>query len=206
MSKEKRRVDKNIQDWEDKIIKIFPIAIPDECYWFDEIDILNVLFTLCSNKVANMFYPDGEVLELYGIDFSSEDRCIEIITGNTIDIVSPMKLSFHHYDESFELSYFRLEINNLEQICKTKKSTYKEILISLENGKYMDILESIDGCDSENKIIDDARLVNRYLKKTSFLIFAKNSYFKGIYDKSFNLYSDEELSNIIEEKIVKDNL
>ena len=31
MSKEESRTYKNIQDWEEKIIKIFPAAIPNEC-------------------------------------------------------------------------------------------------------------------------------------------------------------------------------
>ena len=135
MSKEEERDYKNIQDWEEKIIKIFPTAIPNECTWFEEIDILNVLFTLCSNKVANIFYPDGKRLGLYGVDFSKEDKCIELITDNTIDIVSPLKLSFHYYDEAFEWSYFRLETDNLKQICNNKNKLYKEALISLDQGE-----------------------------------------------------------------------
>ena len=195
MSKEEERDYKNIQDWEEKIIKIFPTAIPNECTWFEEIDILNVLFTLCSNKVASIFYPDGKRLGLYGVDFSKEDKCIELITDNTIDIVSPLKLSFHYYDEAFEWSYFRLETDNLKQICNNKNKLYKEALISLDNGEYIDILNYSqkygDKDNMDNLVIDDAKLVNRYLKKSSFLIFARNSYFKNLYNKSYNSYSDE---------------
>lgn len=210
MSKEESRTYKNIQDWEEKIIKIFPAAIPNECAWFDEIDILNVLFTLCSDKVANIFYPEGKKLGLYGVDFSSEDKCIELITDNTIDIVRPYKLSFHYYDEAFEWSYFRLETENLKQICNTKNKLHKEALISLDAGEYIDILEGIQKyCDKDeldNLMIDDTRLVNRYLKKSSFLIFARSSYFKEFYNKSFNTYSDEELSNMIENLILNGNV
>ena len=210
MSKEEERAYKNIQDWEEKIIKIFPTAIPNECTWFEEIDILNVLFTLCSNKVANIFYPDGKRLGLYGVDFSKEDKCIELITDNTIDIVSPLKLSFHYYDEAFEWSYFRLETDNLKQICNNKNKLYKEALISLDNGEYIDILNYSqkygDKDNMDNLVIDDAKLVNRYLKKSSFLIFARNSYFKNLYNKSYNSYSDEELSDIIESLILNGNV
>ena len=210
MSKEEERAYKNIQDWEEKIIKIFPTAIPNECTWFEEIDILNVLFTLCSNKVANIFYPDGKRLGLYGVDFSKEDKCIELITDNTIDIVSPLKLSFHYYDEAFEWSYFRLETDNLKQICNNKNKLHKEALISLDNGEYIDILNYSqkygDKDNMDNLIIDDAKLVNRYLKKSSFLIFARNSYFKNLYNKSYNSYSDEELSDIIESLILNGNV
>lgn len=210
MSKEEERDYKNIQDWEEKIIKIFPTAIPNECTWFEEIDILNVLFTLCSNKVANIFYPDGKRLGLYGVDFSKEDKCIELITDNTIDIVSPLKLSFHYYDEAFEWSYFRLETDNLKQICNNKNKLYKEALISLDNGEYIDILNYSqkyrDKDNMDNLVIDDAKLVNRYLKKSSFLIFARNSYFKNLYNKSYNSYSDEELSDIIESLILNGNV
>ena len=210
MSKEEERDYKNIQDWEEKIIKIFPTAIPNECTWFEEIDILNVLFTLCSNKVANIFYPDGKRLGLYGVDFSKEDKCIELITDNTIDIVSPLKLSFHYYDEAFEWSYFRLETDNLKQICNNKNKLHKEALISLDNGEYIDILNYSqkyrDKDNMDNLVIDDAKLVNRYLKKSSFLIFARNSYFKNLYNKSYNSYSDEELSDIIESLILNGNV
>ena len=210
MSKEEERAYKNIQDWEEKIIKIFPTAIPNECTWFEEIDILNVLFTLCSNKVANIFYPDGKRLGLYGVDFSKEDKCIELITDNTIDIVSPLKLSFHYYDEAFEWSYFRLETDNLKQICNNKNKLYKEALISLDNWEYIDILNYSqkyrDKDNMDNLVIDDAKLVNRYLKKSSFLIFARNSYFKNLYNKSYNSYSDEELSDIIESLILNGNV
>lgn len=212
MSKEENKVCKNIQDWEEKIIKIFPNAIPNECTWFDEIDILNVLFTLCSNKVANIFYPEGKKMGLYGVDFSSEDKCIELITDNTIDIVSPRKLSFHHYGENFKWSYFRLETDNLKQICNTNNElNNRESLIYLDNGEYIDIMEMVEAGnykkneDIKNLILDDAKLVNRYFKESSFLIFARSSQFKDFYDKSLNLYSDKELSDMIENLILNGN-
>ena len=209
MSKEKNRYYKSIYDWEDKIVRIFPIAIPNECVWTDEIDILNVLFTLCSNKTANIFYPQGKKLGLYGVDFSKEDKCIELITENSIDVVSPCKLSFHHYDEAFEWSYFRLEINNLVQISDIKSDSYKELLICLEDGEYLDILNDMDRYYNEDEmysVIDNAIVVNRYLKKSSFLIFARNSSIEEIYNKSFNLYSDKDLSSMIENLIINRNI
>lgn len=208
MSKEENKTFKNLQDWEDKIIKIFPLAIPNECVWVDEIDILNVLFTLCSNKVANIFYPEGKKVDLYGVDFAKEDRCIELITENTIDIVKPLKLSFHYYDEAFQWSYFRLEIGDLKPVCYNEENLNKEALICLDDGEYMDILESIENNkeDWENYVIDDAKLVNRYIKKSSFLIFTRSSHFKYLYNKSYNLYSDKELSDVIENLILNGNV
>ena len=209
MSKEENKYYKNIQDWEEKIIKIFPTAIPSECVWLNDIDILNVLFTLCGNKAAKIFYPDGNKVSLYGVDFSKEDKCIEIITENTIDIVKPYKLSFHYYDDAFEWSYFRLEIEDLNQICSSKNELHKESLICLDNGQYIDIF-NIDKDRHEkgedNLIIDNANVVNRYLKKTSFLIFARSSHIEEFYDKSFNLYSGEELSHIVERLILNGNV
>ena len=210
MSKEEYRACKNIQDWEEKIIKIFPMAIPNECVWYDEVDILNILFTLCSNKAASIFYPEGKKLGLYGVDFSKEDKCIEIITENTIDIVNPLKLSFHYYDEAFDWCYFRLETDNLKQVCNTKHKLHKEPLICLDNGEYRDILDEIEKHgereDMEDLIIDDAKLVNRYLNQSSFLIFARSSDFKDFYNKSFNLYSEEEFSDVIENLILNGNM
>lgn len=210
MAKEESRTCKNVQDWEEKIIKIFPTAIPSECTWFDEIDILNVLFTLCSNKVANIFYPEGSKLDIYGVDFSTEDKCIELITKNTIDIVSPLKLSFHYYDEALEWSYFRLETGDLKQISKTKNELHKEALISFDDGNYLDVMSGVEKYGDKDKLesllIEDAKLVNRYIKKSSFLIFARSSYFKEFYDKSFNSFSDEELSEMIESLILNGNV
>ncbi|MEW9080190.1 hypothetical protein [Terrisporobacter glycolicus] len=210
MSKEESRTCKNVQEWEEKIIKIFPTAIPNECTWFDEIDILNVLFTLCSNKVANIFYPEGKKLGIYGVDFSTEDKCIELITENTIDIVSPLKLSFHYYDDALEWSYFRLETDDLKQISKTKNELHKEALISFDDGNYLDVMSGVEKYGDKDKLesllIEDAKLVNRYIKKSSFLIFARSSYFKEFYDKSFNSFSDEELSDMIECLILNGNV
>lgn len=210
MSKEESRTCKNVQEWEEKIIKIFPTAIPNECTWFEEIDILNVLFTLCSNKVANIFYPEGKKLGIYGVDFSTEDKCIELITENTIDIVSPLKLSFHYYDDALEWSYFRLETDDLKQISKTKNELHKEALISFDDGNYLDVMSGVEKYGDKDKLesllIEDAKLVNRYIKKSSFLIFARSSYFKEFYDKSFNSFSDEELSDMIECLILNGNV
>ncbi|MCC3865191.1 hypothetical protein K0040_13015 [Terrisporobacter petrolearius] len=210
MAKEESRTCKNVQDWEEKIIKIFPTAIPNECTWLDEIDILNVLFTLCSNKVANIFYPEGKKLGIYGVDFSTEDKCIELITENTIDIVSPLKLSFHYYEEALEWSYFRLETDDLKQISKTKNELHKEALISFDDGNYLDVMSGVEKYGDKDKLesllIEDAKLVNRYIKKSSFLIFARSSYFKEFYDKSFNSFSDEELSEMIESLILNGNV
>ena len=207
MPKEENNHYKNIQDWEEKIIKIFPMAIPSECTWFNEIDILNVLFTLCSNNAAKIFYPDGSKVGLYGVDFAKEDKCIEIITEKTVDIVSPYKLSFNHYDEAIEWSYFRLEIENLNQVCNSKTKLHKEPLICLDNGEYIDIL-NIDKHKQykDNLIIDNSNVVNRHLKKSSFLIFARSSNIEEFYDKSFNLYSDEELYNVVEKLILNGNV
>ena len=209
MSKEEKRSYKNIQDWEEKIINIFPTAIPSECVWLNEIDILNVLFTLCGNNAAKIFYPDGNKLGLYGADFSKEDRCLEIITENTIDVVKPYKLSFHYYDEAFEWSYFRLEIEDLKQICNSKNKLHKESLICLDNGEYIDIF-NIDKHTNEecedSLIIENATVVNRHLKKSSFLIFARSSHIEEFYDKSFNLYLGEELSHIVERLVLNENI
>ena len=97
---------KNMKSWEEKIIQIFPRAIPNKCEWHDEIDILNILFTLCYKDLNNVFYPDGQVLSLFGVDFSKESSCIELYTEETIDIIKPRKLSFHYYDDAYFMELF----------------------------------------------------------------------------------------------------
>ena len=105
------KIEKNLQKWEDKIVQIFPNAIPNSCRWIDEIDILNILFTLCDKNLNNIYYPNGQVYDLMGVDFSKEDRCLELITGDSIDIIKPTELSFHYFNEDFSWAYFRIEID-----------------------------------------------------------------------------------------------
>ena len=201
---------KNMQSWEEKIIQIFPSAIPNKCEWHDEIDILNILFTLCYKDLNNVFYPDGQVLSLFGGDFSKESSCIELYTEENIDIIKPRKLSFHYYDDAYLWSYFRLEIDDLSPVFKSKdKIEYKENLICLESGEYIDSKKWTNGCyydDNNNKIelgIKD-QLVNRYVHKSSLLIFAKESPFRWVYNKTLNSLSEDEIAKIIEDLIVKE--
>lgn len=204
------KIDKNIQRWEEKIIQIFPHAIPNSCVWNDEIDILNILFTLCDKNLNDIFYPNGEVYSLMGIDFSKEDKCLELITDQSIDIIKPIKLSFHYFDEAYEWTYFRIETDNLEQTTVYDfKCLYKEELISLDNnGGYIDICNWHNGVyEDENKIIrelsDKDQVINRFLQKSSFLIFPKDSLFNIHYDKSLNRLTCDEFEKKIEDYIPK---
>lgn len=203
------KVDKNIQRWEEKIIQIFPKAIPNTCIWKDEIDILNILFTLCDKNLNNIFYPNGQVYDLMGVDFSKEDRCLELITDSSIDVIKPTKLSFHYYDEAFSWAYFRIETDNLEQTpIYDYKCLYKEDLVMLDNGQYIDIYNWYRGeYEDENNIIrqfsNKDQIISRFLSKSSFLIFPKGSYFNNIYEKSYNMLESDELENTIEEFIPK---
>lgn len=210
MTDKEVNISKNMKSWEEKIIQVFPRAIPNKCEWYDEIDILNILFTLCYKDLNNVFYPDGQVLSLFGVDFSKESSCIELYTEETIDIIKPRKLSFHYYDDAYLWSYFRLEIDDLSSVFKSKdKIEYKENLICLESGEYIDSKKWADGCyydDDNNKIelgIKD-QLVNRYVHKSSLLIFAKESPFRWVYNKTLNSLSEDEIAQIIEDLIVKE--
>lgn len=210
MTDKEVNISKNMKSWEEKIIQVFPRAIPNKCEWYDEIDILNILFTLCYKDLNNVFYPDGQVLSLFGVDFSKESSCIELYTEETIDIIKPRKLSFHYYDDAYLWSYFRLEIDDLSSVFKSKdKIEYKENLICLESGEYIDSKKWTNGCyydDNNNKIelgIKD-QLVNRYVHKSSLLIFAKESPFRWVYNKTLNSLSEDEIAKIIEDLIVKE--
>ncbi|WP_455538719.1 hypothetical protein [Terrisporobacter sp.] len=121
MANKEINISKNIQSWEEKIIQIFPMAIPNKCEWNDEMDMLNILFTLCYKNLNHIFYPDGQVLSLFGADFSKEDSCIELYTEKSIDIIKPKLLSFRYYEEAYSWSYFRVEIEVLNGV-KNKSS------------------------------------------------------------------------------------
>lgn len=176
------KIDKNIQRWEEKIIQIFPNAVPNRCIWYDEIDILNILFSLCDKNLNNIFYPNGEVYSLMGIDFSKEDKCLELITEKSIDLIKPINLSFHYFDEAYEWAYFRIETDNLDQttVYDFKSSDKEELII---NGKYQSI--------------------NSFLQKSSFLIFPKDSSFNIYYDRSLNELTCDEFEKKIEDYMPK---
>lgn len=203
------KIEKNLQKWEDKIVQIFPNAIPNSCKWIDEIDILNILFTLCDKNLNNIYYPNGQVYDLMGVDFSKEDRCLELITGDSIDIIKPTELSFHYFNEDFSFAYFRIEIDNLDQTSiYDYKCLYKEDLVMLEDGEYIDIYNWYRGeYEEDNKIIRklgrNDQVVSRFLNKSSFLIFPKGSPFHNIYNKSYNMLDSDELVKIIEDFIPK---
>lgn len=203
------KIEKNLQKWEDKIVQIFPNAIPNSCRWIDEIDILNILFTLCDKNLNNIYYPNGQVYDLMGVDFSKEDRCLELITGDSIDIIKPTELSFHYFNEDFSWAYFRIEIDDLDQTSiYDYKCLYKEDLVMLEDGQYIDIYNWYRGeYEEDNKIIrklsSNDQVVSRFLNKSSFLIFPKSSPFHNIYNKNYNMLDSDDLVKVIEDFIPK---
>ena len=180
-SNKELKISKNIQKWEDVIVGLFPRAIPNKCTWDDNIDMLNVLFSICYKNLNSIYYPDGKVHNLFGVDFSQERGCIELITENTIDIVKPINLTFYFCDDEYSWSYFRLETAELQSILDSyDEEVYSENLPDSLNGEQ-----------------------NRYLKKSSFLIFPKESPFSSLYNKDYNALSAEELRIMIDEFIIK---
>ena len=180
LSNNEIEISKNIHKWEEVIVGMFPKAIPDKCIWYDEIDILNILFSICAKNLNSIYTPEGESSTLYGVDFAKEHNCLELIMEDELDVIRPKKLSFHFFDNSYLWSYFRIETNALIPLSSHIINGYSEMLNDEEDGEY-----------------------NRYVKKSSFLIFPKESPFKWIYNKSFNILSQDEMSQKIEELMMR---
>ena len=180
--------------WEECLQEIFQNGIPTYSYW-DKVDkICKVLNSIGSIHTSNhIFYPDGGGLDLLGAKLSNIKNCIEINTGFN-EILSPKKLSFHLM-EDVELSYFRLELNELQPTGIYKeKIEFSEPLCEINQGKYID-QSCIDSGEYEDEPLpNDARFVTRRLKGI-IVIFGKNSKYnkiKSTYDGRHNNFSEND--------------
>lgn len=103
--------ERNPYEWEDALIRIFPISIPLSSSWNDIRDISNVLTIIFQNydNLNHSFYPDGG-----GDDFKKVriDKNEKYLIINEFTLIEPKRLYFESLN-NLDWSYFRLEV--LEQ-------------------------------------------------------------------------------------------
>lgn len=185
------------------INEIFPHGIPLKCEWSNDQEIINVLNIVGRLESSNhLFYPNGGGLDLESATTSHENDCIEIYTGRS-EVISPVKLTFHSFDDDNEneWSYFRIELKSLKQTGVYNKTIdFMEPLTELYPLHYVERKYWDDGEYNGQSLPNTARDLLRWLKG-SMVIFGKSSHYNRhnrTYDGRHNKYDDDQFRNYIE--------
>jgi hypothetical protein len=162
-----------------------------------------------------MFFPTGGGLNLLSAKLSHETECIELDVGNAI-IIKPQRLLFESFNFDEEWNYFRLETDNLSPTGFYPKVDEREYLTELEPLVYTDA-NCYEYNDYNGKELPKgARSINRFLNKSSFVIFQNTSKYNKIrstYDgrhnkmtaDRFKAYIGKAVKTIVAEKDVENS-
>lgn len=188
------------------IAELFPFGKPQVCSWYEQKEMISILNKIGSIKSSNhLFYPNGGGLDLESAQKSFEENCIEITTARD-EIISPLKLVFHSFENDIEnnWSYFRLDLNPLTQTnIYENKIEYMESLTELSALNYIDRKYWDDGEYEDEKLPKSSRVILRWLKG-SIVIFGKSSYYNKhnrTYDGRHNKLTDSDFRKYIQNVI-----
>lgn len=189
-----------IKPWAECLQEIFQNGIPTYSYWEKPEEISKILNSIGAIHTSNhIFYPEGGGFDLVGAQLSNIKNCIEIDTGFH-EILSPKRLSFHLV-EDIELSYFRLELNELQPtgIYDENDIDFSESVCEIRPGNYIDQAHfDLDEYEDE-PLPTGARLVVRRLKGV-IVIFGKDSKYNrtpSTYDGRYNNFTEDEFFEYI---------
>jgi len=205
----------NLIVWKKIIRELFPVAIPNNCFWKDIDSIISILNKISSiDNLNHTLFPAGGGHDLTGAKRSSEKSCIEFSTPNSIRIVKPKVLEFNYFSNNTGWNYFRLETAGLKPITPNINPFFiKEKVTELEPGNYVEkeIWEKgyLGYNEKNNRILlpKSARIIFRYFKG-SFVIFAKSSpYNKShvTYDARHDKMNSKKFRQYIEKCIIRFN-
>ena len=151
---------RNPYEWEDALKTIFPIGIPDSAKWtrITEIyHILKILFESYDN-LNHCFYPQSGGNDFNKIEFDLVKE--HLIIENNI-ILKPKNLCFEFIDH-FDLSYFRLECEEIDAMFPENVHENEEMIYMDEKGNFYK--------DKDENLSSYSRFL-----KGSFLITKKTS-------------------------------
>lgn len=184
--------ERNPYEWEDALLKMFPISIPHSCSWSNTNEIYNILKILFEHydNLNYSFYPMRGGMSLTKIEIDKENNCLII---NENGIIYPEQLIFESMN-NLDWSYFRLELKEI-------KPLYPENVYKSEETLYID-----NNGDCHQYNYDNFELYSKFING-SFLIVKKTSFInklKGKYDGSNGLHStrsNEEYKELLLEII-----
>lgn len=193
---------KNLQQWEKKLKELFPDGMPKEMSWVGKESIISVLNKIGAVPSLNhLLFPSGGGLDLTGAKHSSENNCIELCFGDSVEIVKPISLTFNSFDADLEWAYFRLETEGLEPsgVYETKSDLSYEEVTELTPGHYVSYsvweygYYGYDENGNEKKLPSTARVISRSFGG-AYLIIAKTCKYNQIpatYDGRHNRMTAE---------------
>jgi len=191
----------SLDSWNQMLTELFPFGVPLYCKWGDLSDIARILDFIGHYKIANhTFFPSGGGLDLSGCHLSDlEKDCIDIDFCSIPHIVKPEILSFDSVGNEEELSYFRLELKDLDPtgICGPPLHQYEEL--ALINGRYEDRAHFDAGIFNGEPLPPDTRVVRREWGG-AILIFCKVSPYNKVpmtYNPEFAKMSRDDFHELI---------
>ncbi len=192
---------KENEKWLEIQKKIFPLGIPNSCTWTGINEISNILNLIGEYKNTNhMFYPTEGGMDLEGSELSNLKDLVGLyVGGSSVDLVKPKSLIFESFPD-YNWNYFRLEILGQEPSGVYEKVGISEELVELMTNKYIDRSYWDSGEYGGEKLPNTARLITRYLKDCSFVIFSKYLVYNAInetYDARHNKMSAKEFREYI---------
>ena len=153
---------RNPFEWEDALRKIFPVAIPISTLWKNINDIKEVLTIIFQNydNLNHSFYPSGG-----GNDFNTIeiDKLEGFLIINGRKILKPKTLYFESI-ENLDLSYFILELEKIEPICRENVFRSSERIFINDNNEYSE--EKLEGYEEYSRFVEGKFLIT---KKTSII-------------------------------------
>ncbi|WP_156955851.1 hypothetical protein [Solidesulfovibrio alcoholivorans] len=191
----------SLDSWNRMLSEMFPVGVPLYCEWVEPNDIVSVLDCIGKFKIANhSFFPNGGGLDLEGCRFSGlETDCIEIDFSSVPHIVKPRCLSFDSIGTEQQLSYFRLELENLEPtgVYGQHSNDYEELAVV--NGKYVD-RSFYDAGEHGGKPLPKGSRVVRREWGGAILVFCKVSPYNKIpmtYDDGYARMNKQDFHKLI---------
>ncbi|GAF05989.1 protein kinase domain-containing protein [Saccharicrinis fermentans] len=172
---------RNIYEWEDALSKIFPVSIPVSCTWEKPEAILQVLKILFEryDNLNHAFYPRGggmdfEKIEIYELE--------ELLLINRDVVLKPKILIFESMN-SYDWSYFRLEVDEIEPVFTDNISEFEERLFVLPDGRYSEI--ETDETVEYSRFFKGSFVITNKMSKINQLSGRYNAY-SGLHNKHSN--------------------
>lgn len=214
--------DRNVLQWRECVGQLFPQGKLSSAKWTDIADIVSVLQKVSLPNLNHTFFPEGGGMDLIGCEESLEAGCIELIwSRRSASVAKPLSLAYENFPGFSSLSYFRLELQQLnpwsdgidigkyrhEELAEIYPMDYRERLVV--NAGYYDHDENGD----EIAVPMDSRVITRHFNG-SFVIFAKGSLYNNLKGKHDAYYGQHDkmgaeafrkfVSDIIHAATVKD--
>ena len=173
--------ERNPYEWEDALLRIFPISIPSSSSWTKISDIKNVLSIIFESydNLNHCFYPRGGGNDFHKIEIDKSREYL-IIENNCL--LKPKILLFEFLDD-LDWSYFRLEVESIPPIYKENIHGFDEQIFINENGDYSG--EELPNYREYSRYVKGSFLITKKTSRINQLNGELNAY-NGLHNKGTN--------------------